>query len=193
MAARLTGEVARFDEGRLNLRGAAVVDGALASVFCSWLRVFAGRGWSSTGVGQRNAGDCGSDNQHRAEEESDRFHIKFSASDCSIEQMHSLCRISWLGYPESNQYGNRKMSHVSTAFEGLGLLLFYLCLRQKGIRLLVSNESVNGRPSATPMVGVQRLCGVESDSLQVERFGWFRAENHVYTNKTHLRNKVSPD
>jgi hypothetical protein len=32
---------------------------------------------------------------------------------------------SWLGYPESNQDGNKKIYHEDTAFEGVVLLLFY--------------------------------------------------------------------
>lgn len=65
VAAGLTGEVAGLDEGGLDLSGAAVVDCALASVLGGWL-VLAGRGWTTAGMGQRDARNCRCDEQCRA-------------------------------------------------------------------------------------------------------------------------------
>ena len=51
MAAGLTGEITRLDEGRLDLSGAAVVDCALSDVLGGWFCVLAGRGRTAAGMG----------------------------------------------------------------------------------------------------------------------------------------------
>ena len=91
--------------------------------------------------------------------------------------MHCLCRISWLGYPESNQYGNKKLDHEDTAFEGLRSFSILPAGPAHGVRKegcycwfkrgsardrgAIPGSSLRGqrlKPRGTSCTGVELLC-----------------------------------